>query len=182
MDPYIKFTQEECCDNKLAFLDCLVHRESNGSLSSTVYRKPTHTDHYLQFNHHHPLIHKLGVISTLNYRAETIISEAAAIDEEKDHIQKSLNTCGYPNWAFQKAKKTKDLQLGNSVQSSTANNSTQVTIPYVACTSERIKKNFESCGISTSFKPINTLRGKLVHVKDKQAKGLRTNRAMWSMA
>ena len=33
VDPNIQFTQEECCDNKLAFLDCLVHRESNGSLS-----------------------------------------------------------------------------------------------------------------------------------------------------
>ena len=175
VDPNIKFTQEECCDNKLAFLDCLVHHESNGSLSSTVYRKPTHTDHYLQFNSHHPLIHKLGVIRTLNYHADTIISEAAAIDEEKDHIQKSLNTCGYPNWAFQKAKKTKDLQPGNSVQSSTAANSTQVTIPYVACTSERIKKNFKSYGISSSFKPINTLRGKLVHVKDKQAKDKQSN-------
>ena len=95
------------------------------------------------------------------------------VDEEKGHIQKFLNTCGYPNWAFQKAKKTKDLQLGNSVQSSTATNSTQVTIPYG--TSERIKKNFKSYDISTSFKPINTLRGKLVHVKDKQAKDKQSN-------
>ena len=98
--------------------------------------------------------------------------------EEKDHIQKSLNTCGYPNWAFQKAKKIKDLQPGNSVQSSIATNSTQVTIPYVACTSdmsERSKKNFKSYGIFTSFKPINTLRGKLVHVKDKQAKDKQSN-------
>ena len=28
VDLNIKSTQEECCDNKLPFLDCLVHRES----------------------------------------------------------------------------------------------------------------------------------------------------------
>ena len=62
------------------------------------------------------------------------------------------------------------------MQSSTATNFTQVTIPYFACTSERIKKNFKSYGISTSFKPIKyTLRGKLAHVKDKQAKDKQSN-------
>ena len=96
VDPNIKFTQEECCDNKLAFLACLVHRKSNGSLSSTVYRKPTHTDHYLQFNSHHPLVHKLGVIRTLKCRADTIVSEAAAIDEEKYHIQKNFEHLRLP--------------------------------------------------------------------------------------
>ncbi len=29
---------------KLPFLDCLLKRESDGMLTSTVYRKPTHTD------------------------------------------------------------------------------------------------------------------------------------------
>ena len=63
----------------------------------------------------------------------------------------------------------------NSVQSSTATNCIQVNIPYVACTSERTKTNLKSYGISTSFKPINTLRGKRVHVKDKQAKDKQSN-------
>ena len=74
--PNIKFTQEECVDNKLAFLDCHVHLKPDRSLNNdfTVDRKPTHTDNYLQVDSHHPLIHKLGVIRTLHYRAYTIIS------------------------------------------------------------------------------------------------------------
>ena len=63
-----------------------------------------------------------------------------------------------------------DIQPGKRVQSSTATKSIQVTISFVACTSEQVKKNLKSYGKLTSFKPINTLRGKLVHVKEKQAK------------
>ncbi len=39
----IKFTMESEEDSKLPFLDCLLKRESDGMLTSTVYRKPTHT-------------------------------------------------------------------------------------------------------------------------------------------
>ena len=62
VDVNIKFTEECSSNNKLAFLDCLIQREVDGSFSTSVYRKPTHTDHYLLFESNDPLIHKLGVI------------------------------------------------------------------------------------------------------------------------
>ena len=105
VDNNIKFTQEMCKDGKLAFLDSLICINSDRTLDSSVYRKPTHTDHYLQFGSHHPLIHKLGVIRTLNYRADTIISDKDNVTQEKNHIKTPLKTCGYPNWAFVKANK-----------------------------------------------------------------------------
>ena len=75
--------------------------------------KPNHTDQYLQFESHHPLIPKLGVIRTLFYRANTIISDPVQIDKEKEHITSALHKCGYPNWAFHKAAKThEDTQKG----------------------------------------------------------------------
>ncbi len=49
VDDNIKFTEECSNNNKLAFLDCLIQREVDGSFSTSVYRKPTHTDHYLLF-------------------------------------------------------------------------------------------------------------------------------------
>ncbi|XP_072014754.1 uncharacterized protein [Amphiura filiformis] len=174
VDPNIKFTQEECVDNKLAFLDCLVHLNSDGTLNSTVYRKPTHTDHYLQFDSHHPLIHKLGVIRTLQYRADTVISNSEDIPEEKDHLQKALGNCGYPGWAFTKANKTKDSTKPTTGEVN-HDNRTQVTIPYIAGLSERLKNSFKSFGITTCFKPTNILRGKLVHVKDKTPRDKQCN-------
>ncbi|XP_046406226.1 uncharacterized protein LOC124171132 [Ischnura elegans] len=44
-------------DNRLPFLDILIERRADGSLGHSVYRKPTHTDLYLNGrSHHHPAI------------------------------------------------------------------------------------------------------------------------------
>ena len=43
----IRFTMETEKDNKLAFLDTAILREPDGHLTTSVYRKPTHTDQYL---------------------------------------------------------------------------------------------------------------------------------------
>ena len=48
VDPAIRFTVEDNKENgSIPFLDTIVKPEVDGSLSKTVYRKPTHTDQYL---------------------------------------------------------------------------------------------------------------------------------------
>ncbi|XP_072051687.1 uncharacterized protein [Amphiura filiformis] len=138
VDSNIKFTQESSKDNRLAFLDCLVQVNPDNTLSTTVYRKPTHTDQYLQFGSHHPLVHKLGVIRTLYHRADTIISEESDVQKEKDHVRSALQQCGYPDWAFEKAATTKDTPQQNNTGDVIASKA-RVTIPYSTGLSERIK-------------------------------------------
>ena len=55
--PVIKFTMEKECDLSLPMWDVLVTRDNIGKLRFKVYRKPTHTDHYLNFTSNHPLQH-----------------------------------------------------------------------------------------------------------------------------
>ena len=51
VDPAIRFTVEHNKeDGSIPFLDTIVKPEADGSLSITVYRKPTHTDQYLQWD------------------------------------------------------------------------------------------------------------------------------------
>ena len=53
-DPAIKFTVEDTKgDGAIPFLDTIVKPEANNTLTITVYRKPAHTDQYLQWDSHH---------------------------------------------------------------------------------------------------------------------------------
>jgi len=71
----IKFTYEEEEDKQIPFLDTLLVRWEDGSVKLLVYRKKSHTDQYLNFSSHHPLILKLAVIRTLLERCYSIVTE-----------------------------------------------------------------------------------------------------------
>ena len=75
--PSIQFNMEEEQDNKLPFLDILVTRTEQG-FRSFVYRNPTFTGQYLNFNSHHPYMVKKGIVRCLQHRAKTISSDTDA--------------------------------------------------------------------------------------------------------
>ena len=50
--PSIRFTMETEKDNKLAFPDTAVLREPDVRVTTSVYRKPTHTGQYLAYDSH----------------------------------------------------------------------------------------------------------------------------------
>ena len=52
IDPHMKFTIDLPGTDGLPFLDNLTKPTSN-SIESTLYRKPTHTDRYLDYNSNH---------------------------------------------------------------------------------------------------------------------------------
>ena len=75
IDQNIQFTKEDSRpDGSMPFLDILITPEENGSLKTTVYRKPTYTDLYLQWDSNHTITSKYGVVGTLHHRANVICS------------------------------------------------------------------------------------------------------------
>ncbi len=117
----IKFTYEEESDNAIPFLDTRIIKKSDGSLKLCIYRKPTHTDQYLQFHSHHPLHHKLGVVRTLIDRKESIVSEDKDRQKENDHINSALGQCGYPKWAINKVTNERQQPKPKQKQRKTVN-------------------------------------------------------------
>ena len=67
----IQFTMEIEEENQLPFLDVSVKTNEN-TLTTSVFRKKTHTDRYLHFRSHHHSQIKTSVVSCLNSRAERV--------------------------------------------------------------------------------------------------------------
>ena len=75
----------------LPFLDTLVTIQPDNTLSTSVYRKPTHTDQYLHWDSNHHITAKQSVYNTLAHRAKTVSSTQDLLDKELSHI-KQLST------------------------------------------------------------------------------------------
>ena len=72
IDHHIQFTKEDSRpDGSMPFLEILITPREDDSLSTTVYRKPTHTDLYLQWDSNHTITSKYSVVGTLHHRAQT---------------------------------------------------------------------------------------------------------------
>ena len=95
--PTIRFTMETENDNKIAFPDASVSREPDGSLTTSVYRNPTHTDQYLAYDSHHPQSVKRGIVKCLYDRAKRLVTKPSVISAEKKHLSSVLVSNGYPS-------------------------------------------------------------------------------------
>ena len=83
-------------ENRISFLDADIMHHSDGSLSTAVYRKKTHTENYLVYDSHNPTAHKIAVAETLFTRAENVCSTNINKEEEREHIRNVLKANGYP--------------------------------------------------------------------------------------
>ena len=103
IDPHIKFTTELPGTDGLPFLDTL-SKPTPDCIKSTVYRKPTNTDKYLDYNSNHSIYAKLSVIFTLTHRAKEVCSMPELLAKEMDHLHKVLRVNHYPAQSFQQAE------------------------------------------------------------------------------
>ena len=97
------------------------------TLSTKVYRKPTHTDQYLQFSSHHPMAHKRSVVSTLLKRAASHCFKNNLVQKEKAYVKETLRCNGYPEhflFPLECHRSRKDTEDKGDPRS-------HVTIPYI---------------------------------------------------
>ena len=107
----ISFTVEVEREGRLHFMDVLLQRRENGTISTDVYQKPTHMERYLQFDSHHPLGAKRAIFGALARRLNYVSREEDKV-RELEHIKSVLMENRYPRalveaWSRQKKRTTK---------------------------------------------------------------------------
>ena len=97
----IKFTIKYEKEDTLLFLDILVMKKKSGILATKIYRKETHTNHYLNYKSCHSQQQKQGIIISLLNRSAKLITDSKDFKEEKEMLQLILED-NYPNWLIKK--------------------------------------------------------------------------------
>ena len=90
-DDLVYIIEHPALDGTLPFLDILLHPD----LSTSVYRKPTHTDSYTHYSTSSPQSTKDSLIRSLTLRAYDICSPQH-LPHELEHIYTVLLDNGYP--------------------------------------------------------------------------------------
>ena len=93
--PNIKFTSEIEENNCMSFLDIKITRELN-SFSTSVYRKPTFSGVFTNFDSFIPLSYKTGLIWSLLYRAFSLCSTFELFHQEILKLKDIFKRNGYP--------------------------------------------------------------------------------------
>ena len=168
MDPNIQFTTEDAKpDGSLPFLDTIVLLQPDNSLLTSFYRKPTHTDLYLQWDSNHYLSATYSVINTLRHRARTVCSNNQLLMEEEDHLNRALSNYRYPTWALNRIKFTNKHNTRKKNKTTNNKNIPYIVVPYMKGLSESCKNICRTHDIEMYFKRANTIWQLRVNPKDK---------------
>jgi hypothetical protein len=131
-------------------------------MDTMIYRKPTHTGHYLNSDSNHPPHVRRGVVRSLVHRGSTICKEQEFLSEV-GNIKHELALNGYPLFFIDSNVKgpmvkrwpemEKKIPLGTAV------------IPYVKGVSEKFIRIGNRHNIRTVFKTSHILRRSLVKMR-----------------
>ena len=168
----IQLTKEVEQGNRLSFLDTTTTRVRD-RIRVSVYRKPTHTDKYLDYNSLHPSQHKRTVVNTLLHRAQVIPSTNAERSKERRHVIKVLRDSNYALsfirscMSYHNSLRRDSTSTNVSSSASTSSTSLFVVLPYVRGVSERISRVLRNNGVKVSYRPFHVLRTCFPRPKDK---------------
>jgi len=158
--PNIKFTTEIENNNDINFLDISIHKNRNNTFNTKVYRKPTHSGNYINFNSFHQKSQKTNVIFTLVHRATRLCSTKVNLKKEIEIITGELQKCDFPlkliqhniNLALSKFSNPISSNPDDNV-SNTDDNKRTMVIPYLGSVTGNLAREFNKYNIQVISKP-----------------------------
>ena len=126
-DTKIQFTHETEKERKIAFLDVLIERNKDNYLETSVHRKKTNNNIYMNWNSYSPRSWKIGTLRNLVKRAIMISSTENKLQIEINHLQKVF--CEINDYPPKITKSIIDDEVEKYHQSNPQPNSDKTTSP-----------------------------------------------------
>ncbi|XP_044749184.1 uncharacterized protein LOC123309940 [Coccinella septempunctata] len=177
----IQFTLEKETQNRISFLDVQLIRQTDGSIATNWYNKPTSSNRVLNYLSHHPQIHKINTVRNMLFRCYSLSSkEFWPANETK--IKNILKINNYPRNLVNKTihlykNKFVKTTIRNTEQPNDNHNKIYYKFPYIEGLSEKIEilvKN-HSTNIKLAFYPLTKLEIIYTKLKDSHPKLMTSN-------
>ena len=139
-------TVEEENDHQLPFLDVCVKRELDGTLSTSVYRKPTYSGLLMKYDSFVPIEFKRSIIYGLVNRAWRICSSETNFQRDVDYLKCLFSANGYPERFVVKCVKTVINRKGLDVVSPVYGPERKpvfISLPYCGTNSLQLKRQLK---------------------------------------
>ena len=155
---HIQFTSEDSKpDGSMPFLDMMITPKEDGRLSTTVYRKLTHTDLYLQRDALHTISSKYSVVGSLHHGSKIIYCSPQLLQQEEVHLSRVLKRCKYTSWAINRVKIKMRTPAQKKSTKNNASNQKNYQRPYIVVSyyqglSESLKRTCNKYGVQVHFK------------------------------
>lgn len=176
----ITFSSETEQNGKLAFLDVQVSKV-NGKFVTDVYRKPTFSGVYSNFNSFIPISYKYGLVLTLIFRCFSICSDMSRFHNELCELKNILRKNGYPLYFLDKCVKRflDKIYIPRVPIITVPRKEIFICLPYLGKMSlvtrtklcNIVRKNLPQCDLKVIFKSNCRLSG-FFKYKDKVEKAL----------
>ena len=173
----LQYTIEHPKDGFLPYLDVLIHPD----LSTSIYRKPTHTNLYLKYNSSTPASTRRSVIQSLTRRAYNLCSPQH-LDGELDLVYNICLSNGFPpheTTSTMTSVHTKLHRKPTSTPNPTAtvksSPTTRISLPFHPDLSTPIKRILSRYNIAVTFSSSSSLRNLLTRTKSSPPTDSTTN-------
>ena len=166
----INFTVEKENEGKLPFLDLLISKKEDNTLSFGIYRKPTSTDRYITADSNHFGAQKQAAFHSMAHRLHSIPMEKEEFETEIHKIRQAAVQNGYDhsfvNKILRKHERKKHRRDATTLEPE-REDIKRISLPFYPAITNKIKNTLRKHGFAIVYKSVNTLRDNLVNLKDK---------------
>ena len=142
-----------------------------------MYRKPTNTGQYIQYNSGHQLEHKVATVHSLRRRNHILSSDKKKFQREEMKLKEDLSINGYTRYAWDKGeyreKKKEEAGEGQGTESGQSRQEEEtrpkatVMIPYHEAVTSRLRRAMSKAGVRGIPQNGKKIGESLVKIKDK---------------